>query len=145
MQTLILSLWASQGIVMMVDEFKYHRQRRLGLWERVGHPIDTFFFLLPFLYVQVYTNDALFWAMCVFSSLIITKDEFIHSKECEGAEQWLHSMLFILHPLALVGLWFAWKNEYKQIILLQSVIILLFMIYQIIYWNLINRRRSHEI
>ncbi len=122
---------------MFCDEFIHH-QRGLGLWERVGHPIDSFFFLLPFIYTQLFTNTNIFIILCLFSSLLITKDEFVHSKECEAKEQWLHSVLFVLHPIALYGLWYAWVNNLNQIIQVQSVIIFIFILYQIIYWNFIK-------
>jgi len=67
--------------------------------------------------------------------LIITKDEFVHAEECEPSEQWLHSVLFIIHPVALYGLWFAWMNSFNTIIQIQAAIIFVFMMYQIIYWN----------
>tara|TARA_Y100000389_G_C17069494_1_gene321282 strand:- start:64 stop:501 length:438 start_codon:yes stop_codon:yes gene_type:complete len=137
MQTIILTIWILQGVLMFCDEFIHH-QRGLGLWERVGHPIDSFFFLLPFIYTQLFTNTNIFIILCLFSSLLITKDEFVHSKECEAKEQWLHSVLFVLHPIALYGLWYAWVNNLNQIIQVQSVIIFIFILYQIIYWNFIK-------
>jgi len=44
----------------------------------------------------------------ILSLASITKDEWIHQKHCSGAELWVHSMLFILHPMTLFiagGLW----------------------------------------
>lgn len=136
MQTLIVSLWVFQGILMFFDEFKFHHKRGLSRWERVGHPVDSLFFLIPFLYTLLYSNVYIFIGLSLFSSLLITKDEFIHAKSCEPAEQWLHSVLFVIHPIALYGLWYAWQNGFTQIIQIQSFIICLFMMYQIFYWNL---------
>ena len=134
----ILGIWFLQGTLMFVDEFKYHHKRGLGLWERVGHPVDTLFFLAPFVYTQFFMGIEMFVLLCAMSCLIVTKDEFVHSAECEPAEHWLHSVLFILHPVALFGLWFLWQNGLNQIILLQSIVIGLFMLYQIIYWNFLR-------
>jgi len=127
----------TQGILMFFDEFKFHHQRGLKKWERVGHPIDSLFFLIPFLYTQYFSNINVFIFLCVVSSLLVTKDEFVHAKECVGAEQWLHSVLFTLHPVVLFGLWLAWQNGFHTIIQIQASIIFLFMLYQITYWNFI--------
>ena len=142
MQIIIISIWVSQGILMFFDEFKFHHQRGLKKWERIGHPIDSLFFLAPFLYTQLFTNSITFVGLCIFSSLLVTKDEFVHNQECSGAEQWLHSILFLIHPVALFALWIAWKNEYHQIIQIQSLIIFIFMSYQIIYWNFKKEEHS---
>ena len=135
MQALIVGLWVTQGILMFFDEFVFHHRRGLKKWERIGHPIDTVFFLIPFLYTQLFSNHYIFVALCIFSSLLITKDEFVHTEECEGRENWLHAVLFIFHPVALFGLWMAWQNSLNTIIIMQAIIIFLFMLYQIIYWN----------
>jgi hypothetical protein len=136
MQAVILSIWILQGLLMFFDEFKYHHQRGLKLWERVGHPIDSFFFLLPFLYTQFFSNVYIFIGLSIFSCLIITKDEFVHNEECLAGEQWLHSILFIVHPVSLFLLFLAWENSLNSLIQIQSLIIFIFMLYQIIYWNL---------
>jgi len=138
MQTLIVGLWVTQGILMFFDEFVFHHKRGLGKWERIGHPVDTIFFLLPFIYTQFFTNTFVFIGLSIFSSLLITKDEFVHTEECEGRENWLHAVLFIFHPVALFGLWVAWQNNLNNIIIVQSIIIFVFMLYQTIYWNFIK-------
>ena len=141
---MILGLWVTQGLLMFFDEFHYHLKRGLGKWERVGHPLDTFFFLIPFIYTQFFTNTYIFIGLCVFSSLLVTKDEFVHTKECESGEQWLHSVLFLFHPVALFALWMAWQNGFDDLIQLQSGVIFLFMLYQIIYWNFLRTKENKE-
>lgn len=135
MQAIILGLWIFQGLLMFFDEFIFHHQRGLKKWERVGHPIDSFFFFLPFAYTQIFSNVEIFIGLCVFSSFLVTKDEFVHHKECGAKEQWLHAVLFLIHPVALYGLWVAWRNDLNQIIQIQSAVIFIFMIYQILFWN----------
>ena len=135
MQAIIVGFWMTQGILMFFDEFKFHHDRGLGKWERIGHPVDSLFFLIPFVYTQLFSNIYIFIGLSLFSCLLITKDEFVHAEECMPTEQWLHSVLFVTHPIALYGLWVAWQNNFNMIIQIQSVIIFLFMLYQIIYWN----------
>lgn len=136
MQEIIIGIWVLQGLLMIIDEFKFHHKRGLGSWERIGHPIDTLFFLLPFIFTLFFSSNAVFVILCIFSSLLVTKDEFIHIKECDGFENLLHALLFIIHPVALYGLWLAWKNGINTIIYFQISIILVFMTYQFVYWNL---------
>jgi len=143
MQALILTIWISQGVLMFFDEFIFHRRRELGKWERLGHPIDSLFFLLPFIYTQFFKNEYVFIILSIFSCILITKDEIVHSEECLPLEQWLHSVLFIIHPIALYFLWEAWKNELHSLIQVQSVIIFIFMLYQYFYWNIYKGTR-HE-
>lgn len=138
----IIALWGLQGLLMVFDEFKFHHARGLSLWERIGHPIDTFFFLMPFLYTQFYSNTYVFIGLCLFSSLTISKDEFVHSQVCSGKEMWLHAVLFVIHPVALYGLWQAWLSGFEILIQVQSLIIFLFMCYQVFYWNFKTRTEN---
>ncbi len=121
---------------MFFDEFYFHRRRGLPRWEKIGHPVDSFFFLLPFLYIVFANfNSIIFLGLCLLSCLIITKDEWVHAQKCEGAENWLHSLLFIIHPISLAGLYAAYFFNLQDLIEVQTVIIAAFMLYQIVYWN----------
>jgi Ni,Fe-hydrogenase I cytochrome b subunit len=129
-----------QGIVMMVDEY-FHLQRDLPRWERLGHPLDTltvlscylFLILAPYSGMNLY----IFIGLGVFSSLFITKDEFIHAQNCSPTEHWLHSLLFLLHPLTFLCGGILWKESagigFLQI---QTVLVFIFMIYQILRWSI---------
>ena len=143
-----------QTLCMAVDELHFHRQRGLPRWERLGHPLDTLtvvacytwlFFTLPStLSITVYVG------LSVFSSVFITKDEWVHNRYCGPAECWLHTLLFILHPLALLSaglLWPAWHGQSLAFIrytgfegkflLGNALLTLAFGGYQFIYWNFI--------
>lgn len=128
---------------MFVDEFYFHHQRRLKRWESIGHPIDTAIFLSCFLYTIFYSiaagSVAVFLTLAIASTLIITKDEWVHARESNATENWLHSLLFIIHPLSLIALYFAWANSLENLILIQTLIISVFLTYQIIYWNFYQR------
>jgi hypothetical protein len=95
-----------QGGLLLIDEFYFHRRRGLGLWERVGHPIDNLllFFPLVFAFFRGPESDTARWIYFGFSALsclLITKDEWVHTRECGASENWLHALLFVLHPVAL--------------------------------------------
>jgi hypothetical protein len=128
-----------QSIVMFFDE-RIHTKRGLGIWERLGHPLDTLSVLMPFTLVLVkdYTRESLiaFIALSVFSCLFITKDEWVHSRECDELEQWMHSLLFMLHPLVFVCTGILWKEDPRNLLLLiQPVLTGLFLVYQILKWS----------
>jgi hypothetical protein len=135
--------WASfsiQGILMVVDEFYFHWKRKLPKWERLGHPVDTFFYLIP-LSILRFCESNTTWqityiACAVVSSLVITKDEWVHREESPATEQWLHSLLFLLHPVVLITAFFVWSESQSQMHF-QWVwaLIFIFWIYQIIFWN----------
>jgi hypothetical protein len=103
---------ALQGVVIAVDEFRYHRKRGLPLWELVGHPLDTLTVVacVAWALLQAPTPEGLrgFFLLAVFSCVFVTKDEFVHQKVCTGGETWLHSLLFLLHPLCLGAIGWLW-------------------------------------
>ena len=147
---LVIAPFLLQGFAISADEFYFHHRRGLGLWERLGHPLDTLSLLACYAFImtaQMTTSNFLIYAgLSVFSCLLVTKDEFVHHRECPAPEQWLHSVLFILHPITLIFLGLAWNHTFslsaeelqffQSFIKIQFVLICLFFSYQIIYWSL---------
>ena len=130
-----------QGIVMMIDEFYFHHKRGLPLWEKIGHPLDSLTVLSCYLFLilknPTESNIKIYIALCIFSCLFITKDEFVHSEKCDPLENWLHSVLFLLHPITFLAAGVIWINQLSSTFLtIQFFIILAFMIYQILFWGL---------
>lgn len=141
MQFILILPFALQGIAIFFDEFYFHYKRGLGLWEVIGHPLDTFFVLLTYLYISYFEynkeNLLIFLILSFFSSLLITKDEFVHTKLCDAKENWLHAILFILHPICFTSAGYMWISETNlNFIRIQSLVVFIFMVYQIIYWGL---------
>lgn len=153
-EVLIVIFIAFHSILMIFDEFFFHRKRILPKWERIGHPIDTVFILLCFLVViclpMTKLSIILYFSLSVLSCFIIVKDESIHLKYCGKYEQYLHALLFILHPILLIILFFSWSSftksyfsdmDYfnspllKNIIYFQFISATLFLSYQILFWN----------
>ena len=98
---------ALQAVAMFFDEVLFHRRRGLSRWERVGHPLDTLTVLACFA-VAIAAPPVTRWlfayvALSAFSCLFVTKDEWIHARDCSPAEHWLHAVLFVLHPIALAA------------------------------------------
>ncbi len=129
-----------QGVALFFDEFYFHRKRGLPAWERIGHPLDTLTVFVCYLYIHLApaTSEHLnvFVGLCVISCLFVTKDEFIHTQYCEAKENWLHAVLFLLHPITFLAAGFIWMNNLNPIFLLiQPVVIFCFAIYQFLYWR----------
>lgn len=159
MWTLSLIPFALQALCMVFDEGYFHIRRGLPKWERIGHPIDTFSVLvcMGFILFVPFSKMALIFyiALAAFSSLLVTKDEFVHKEHCPAAEQWLHALLFTLHPITLtvagfiwpvtqhveVAPWIAsWLDHPAALLLFlqgQFALMATFLLYQIIFWNLV--------
>lgn len=139
MKELLYLPFIIQGLLMGIDE-QLHKRRNLGAWERLGHPLDTMTVFAPLSYVAInsYTDHRLivFIILAVFSSIFITKDEFIHSEECGVLENWVHAMLFVLHPMIFFATGFLWKyHPDDQFMIYQPMLVGVFMIYQIFRWS----------
>ncbi|HEY2810277.1 MAG TPA: hypothetical protein VGJ00_02660 [Rhabdochlamydiaceae bacterium] len=164
MHFLILLPFLLQTLIILFDEFYFHCRRGLPRWERIGHPLDTLSVLLCFLYVLLFPCTALhlkiYIGLALFSCVLVTKDEFVHKDCCPASEQWLHACLFLNHPIMLSLLGFLWP-VYKSpspppflaslaeqrgflgaFLLMQSLLIGLFALYQILYWNFLRKENE---
>ncbi len=142
-------IFIAQGVTLGVDEFVFHRKRGLPLWERLGHPLDTLSVLLclgiALLFPAQSPWTGLYIGLAIFSCLLVTKDEWVHSKLCEPVENWLHAILFLLHPALLWAIYGLWQNRNESSNLLlktEAALAALFMLYQLLYWNLPWRKNS---
>lgn len=129
-----------QGILMGIDE-KLHMKRGLGLWERLGHPLDTLTVFVPMSFIAInefnQSSQTSFIILAVFSCIFITKDEFVHTEECDKLENWIHSMLFVLHPIIFVCAYIIWKEHPDNaFLLIQPIVIGAFMSYQLLKWSI---------
>jgi hypothetical protein len=141
-----LLFWSSlilQTVLMVFDEFYFHHRRGLPKWERLGHPVDTFFFLIP-LSILSFSQPSPTWrlvytSLAIVSCLVITKDEWIHRTNSTAGEQWLHSVLFILHPTVLISAFFVWTEAGANFIWVLSAVAG-FWVYQLLFWNIYGNR-----
>lgn len=153
-----------QIVVIGVDEAYFHLRRGLPRWERIGHPLDTLSVLacLCFVLFVPYSATALkgYIGLAAFSCLLVTKDEFVHKHHCPASEQWLHALLFLNHPLVLasVGMmwpiaaggsapswlvtWLTHPQEIAFFLMMQTVAIASFFLYQTIYWNVVWKPKA---
>src|SRR5262249_17269533 len=101
-----------QSVLMVVDEFHFHRHRAMPRWECLGHPLDTLTVLICWgflLLVSPTPTAAIVYALLsIFSCLFVTKDEWVHKAHCPPGEHWLHAMLFVLHPLLFISAGLLW-------------------------------------
>jgi hypothetical protein len=157
----LISPFILQAVLTFFDEFYYHRKRGLPLWEKIGHPLDTITILVCYAFVITQPASAqnlqILFGLGIFSCIFITKDEFVHAEECLPGEQWLHSALFILHPITLIALLVYWDfpaedtyisfsdhKFFQQFIKAQFILISIFLSYQILYWSLLWKKLSPE-
>lgn len=148
-----------QAMAIFFDEFVFHLKRGLPKWEQLGHPLDTLtvLFCIAFVLWVPFSKTALIFYifLALFSTLFVTKDEFVHKEHCPAAEQWLHAVLFTLHPISLAAagfIWpviqhvpveswiFTWLDNPSALHLFlygQFMMMTLFLFYQIVYWNII--------
>ncbi len=136
-----------QALIISIDEFYYHYKRGLPKWERIGHPLDSLSILLCWSFAALKlpseNNIFAFALLCIFSCLFVTKDEFVHARECNGAEHWLHAILFLLHPICFYALFALWRaGEFQNVIIIQIGFIFAFMLYQIVFWQFIKRTQN---
>jgi hypothetical protein len=139
MIALFLVLLIFQGALIIIDEIFFHQKRGLPKWEIWGHPLDTFFLILPLISLVTAESQGIYIGLSAFSCLFVTKDEWIHAKFCSGTENWLHAVLFLVHPLVFISAWYA-HIENSQIILWALPGPFLFLVYQIFYWNFYAHR-----
>jgi hypothetical protein len=135
-----------QAAAMLADELIFHRRRGLPRWERLGHPLDTSSVALCYAWLVTTPASAphalaVYVALCAVSCLLITKDEFVHSKLCEPSENWLHALLFVLHPIVFLAFGLIWRAEsgpWPLKVALGST--LAWLGYQVVYWSMLWQR-----
>jgi hypothetical protein len=151
-----LAPFLAQAAAIGFDEFYFHHRRGLPRWERIGHPLDTATILACFGFVLLvpYAPGRLwqYVLLALFSTLFVTKDEFVHAETCGGPEHWLHALLFALHPVVLASaacLWPCfWGGEavlfpvgaadveaVRAAFVAQVGLTGAFFLYQVLYWN----------
>jgi hypothetical protein len=141
---LVLFTFVAQAAAMAFDEVAFHRRRGLPRWERIGHPLDTLTVLACFgwlLLVRPSPSHAVVYGVLVLvSSMFVTKDEPIHARVCTPGEHWLHAVLFVLHPVVLLGAgWLWWTGTLRSVLVAQLALAASFALYQLLYWNLLWR------
>lgn len=146
-----------QALAIAFDEAYFHVRRGLPKWERIGHPLDTLSVMICLLFTLLapfsYTALWIYISLSVFSCFLVTKDEFVHKEHCPASEQWLHAVLFTLHPITLImaGLfWLVSQNielpyglseflcfpfDISLFLKGQLSLMTLFFLYQVIFWN----------
>lgn len=151
--TLSLSLltlpFLIQALAISLDEFYFHWRRGLPRWELISHPIDTLCLLacLLFALTQPYGvfNLKVYIGLCLLSCLLVTKDEAVHRRECTPHECWLHSVLFLTHPVVLIDTALLWRQQLgREVLWLFALAVSLFLIYQIIFAWIKTQRIPHE-
>jgi hypothetical protein len=160
----LLLPFAAQMLCMLFDEFYFHWKRELPRWERLGHPLDTLTVLgcwSVILFVRPTTGSLILYVgLSIFSCLFVTKDEWVHKELCPAGEHWLHALLFVLHPLLMISAGLLWPAIHSEnaarlmvgwiryegfegtFFAINSLLTLLFGLYQLVYWNVLWKANS---
>jgi len=125
--SLAQAVFILQGFLIAVDEFVCHTYRRLPKWELIGHPLDTFclwlyFFSLNELNFYSFPIPAL---LGLLSCVVITKDEWVHKELSSAFENWLHAMLFVVHPTVVISYFYLWTQGHEDFFKLLHVSLIL--------------------
>src|SRR3954453_7339991 len=124
-----------QALAMVADEIWFHHRRELPRWERIGHPLDTLTIVLCLGWLLAGGGLHVYIALAIASTLFVTKDEAVHAKLCGAGEQWLHALLFALHPVVLAAFGYLSYKGQTGILTGQLFVTIAFMTYQFVYWN----------
>lgn len=146
----VVALVSLQALFMWADEWIYHRRRGLESWERWGHPLDSLVYLSA-LAVPAFAPPETSWIqlyiiLAIFSSLIVTKDEWIHTAKCAAGEHWVHAVLFLVHPSILIFVGFLWlAGDAWGVRRALPGLVGIFACYQIVRWRAIGKPASHKV
>lgn len=127
-----------QGTLLMYDDIVLHRRRGLPKWERIGHPVDAFFFSLPIglaAFMQSATPAEAYFTLSLLSCLVILKDEWVHVGRVGALEATLHAALFVIHPITLMTAWRLAQTGPTIGLFIAWIALLGVVGCQIIYWN----------
>jgi hypothetical protein len=145
--------FALQIFFMALDEFRFHRERGLPRWEKIGHPLDALTVILCLTWILLRPPDhrsaAVFFGLAVFSCLFVTKDEPVHQRCCSAGEHWIHAVLFMLHPITLASAGLLWPAVWRpstgfERVFVSAICVLMvgFGIYLSVFWNLVWRPQN---
>jgi hypothetical protein len=141
--------FVAQSSLIAIDEFVCHRMRTLPKWELIGHPIDTFC-LWIYLIALRFLDSSSQWPLIgtailgLVSCFIITKDEWVHKEHATAFENWLHAMLFVLHPAVVLlyyYLWYEGVEDFEPLLHMSVVLVGGYFFYQS-FMGLLRWRRD---
>ncbi len=145
----VVALVSLQVLFMGADEGIYHRRRGLESWEQWGHPLDSLVYLSA-LALPAFAPPETSWIQCyiflaIFSSLVVTKDEWVHAEKCAAGEHWVHAVLFLVHPSILIFVGLLWvENEAWGLRRTLPGLVGIFTCYQIVRWCGTGKPARHE-
>jgi hypothetical protein len=110
---------------------------------------------MGFVILVPFSKNALiiYCLLATISCILVTKDEFVHKEHCPASENWLHALLFTLHPITLISAGFIWpvvqnvevapwitflfdnRDSLHLFLIGQLATMSVFLIYQIVFWN----------
>lgn len=129
---------------MFVDEVFFHRKRVIPRWEVWGHPIDALTVAIAFFWLFVAPTEwklPVYVGLAILSCLCVTKDEWVHKTYCNGMENWLHAVLFLLHPVMMVA---GWELRDVKGFILVPLFALVTGLFQLFFWKSRYERHNQQ-
>ena len=148
----ILIIMSLQVILFQLDEYYFHRNRKLSRKEIISAISDGFLYIIP-LIIATFTRfqegrREFYIALSAISCLSIIKNEFFYPA-LNVKERVLHSLLYVLHPILLYSFYLSWKGNFFDTFpnfwifqLLYVAIGFKTVTYQMIYWNYIHEDKD---
>ena len=133
-------------IIFHIDEYYFHRKRALCRKEVLGMFLDGALYLPPLVIASFApyndTWNVVFISFAVLSCISISKNEWFYKDDLSLKERWVHSVLYILHPILLYGFYHSWINNYFVHNLNFWMVQIMYLgfgvktlTHQLIYWN----------
>ena len=113
--------------------------------ERLGHPLDTLTTALCYAWLVLTPPGrshalGVYVALCAFSCLFITKDEFVHARLCEPpSKPGCTRCSSVLHPSRVSRIWRdLWRSGTDLwLIELELALTLALLVHQLVYWSFV--------
>lgn len=142
-----------QVILFHIDEYVFHRKRKITRPEVVSALIDGVTYVIP-LCLAMFIGFTPVWgnvyiALATISCISVAKNEFYYPK-LRRKERMVHSFLYVLHPVVLYAFYISWQgdyfNKFPSFWIIQIIYLglgLRSLAHQVIYWNYIYTDELH--
>lgn len=143
-----------QIVLFHIDEYYFHRKRRVSRSETISALTDAVLYVIP-LSIAVFMEHTPTWqgiyiTMAIVSCISIAKNEFYY-QNLRRKERLVHSFLYVLHPVVLYTFYTSWQgdyfNQYPSFWIVQIIYLgvgVRSLVHQLIYWNYIYTDKLHD-
>lgn len=154
MLTFLTLILIAQVSLFHVDEYYFHRKRKVNRSEVISALVDAGLYIIP-LCLAMFMNYESPWreiyiTMAALSCISIAKNE-IYYPGLRRKERLVHSFMYVLHPIVLYTFYLSWAGDYfntnPEFWIVQIIYLgvgVRSLAHQVIYWNYIYDEKLHE-